>query len=237
MTIRGVLFDVGGPIDMEVEHERLIDALIREAVVSEGFGVDDARYAAANTFAIESFAPDAYAAIAWHLCEHDTDATARVIQRVRQSSEQRSAARGGIELRPGITDVLHRLHGAGLRLGLAANQPARIIAELDRHGIGRLFTHREVSGHHGYRKPDVRLFLRALEDLGVAPAETVMVGDRIDNDIVPARLLGMRTVLIRTGRHAGQQPRSPDEVPDAEVADSDGMEAAIAFRTSGALIQ
>jgi putative hydrolase of the HAD superfamily len=101
------------------------------------------------------------------------------------------------------------------------------MAELDGHGIGGLFAHREVSGHHGYRKPDVRLFLRALDGLGVGAEETVMVGDRIDNDVVPARLLGMRTVLIRTGRHASQQPRSPEEVPDVEVADVAGMESAI----------
>jgi len=44
-----------------------------------------------------------------------------------------------------------------------------------------------------------------------------MVGDRIDNDITPARTLGMRTVLFRTGRHAAQQPRAWDEVPDADV--------------------
>jgi FMN phosphatase YigB (HAD superfamily) len=46
-----------------------------------------------------------------------------------------------------------------------------------------------------------------------------MVGDRIDNDIAPARMLGRRTVLFRTGRHIAQQPRCVDEVPDVEVSD------------------
>jgi len=227
VTVCAVLFDVGGPIDLEVEHERLIDAAIREAVAHEGFAVDDERYAAANVHAIESFAPDAYAAIAWDLCEHNPAATRRVLEQLRAGGDARTAQRGGIELRPGVAAMLQQLHGCGLRLGLAANQPVRVIAELDRQGIGGLFTHREVAGHHGYRKPDVRLILRALEELGVAPDEAVMVGDRIDNDIVPARLLGMRTVLIRTGRHAAQQPRSPDETPDAEVFDVAGMQAAI----------
>jgi HAD superfamily hydrolase (TIGR01509 family) len=225
--IRAVLFDVGGPIDMEGEHERLIDAAIREAVALEGCAADEARYADANRYAIESFAPDAYAAIVWHLCRGDEAAARRVLGRVRAESDRRNARRRGIELRPGVAGMLQRLHARGLRLGLAANQPARVIAELDRYGIGQYFAHREVSGHHGYRKPDVRLFLRALDDLGVTPEEAVMVGDRIDNDIVPARLLGMRTVLIRTGRHAAQQPRSAEEVPDVEVADAAGMESAI----------
>ena len=84
-----------------------------------------------------------------------------------------------------------------------------------------------MSGTHGYRKPDVRLFLRCCEDLGVTPEECVMVGDRIDNDVAPARMLGMRTVLFRTGRHASQHPRSADEVPDAEVRDVAGLRTAL----------
>jgi len=83
------------------------------------------------------------------------------------------------------------------------------------------------SEHHGYRPPDVRLFLRACEDLGVEPGECIMVGDRVDNDIAPARLLGMRTVLLRAGRHIAQQPRSLDEVPDFEVRTVEEMRTAI----------
>ena len=115
----------------------------------------------------------------------------------------------------------------GLLLGLAANQPARVVAALDGHGIGHLFSHREVSGHHGFRKPDVRLFLRACEDLAVQPAECIMVGDRIDNDIYPAKSLGMAAVLFRTGRHRDQQPRTLDEVPDAEVSTVEGFATAL----------
>jgi FMN phosphatase YigB (HAD superfamily) len=100
-------------------------------------------------------------------------------------------------------------------------------ATLDRVGVGRYLAHRQVSGRHGFRKPDVRLFLRACEDVGVEPAACVMVGDRIDNDDVAARLLGMRTLLFRTGRHRAQQPRSWEELPDAEVHDTAGLEAAI----------
>jgi ribonucleotide monophosphatase NagD (HAD superfamily) len=54
-----------------------------------------------------------------------------------------------------------------------------------------------------------------------------MVGDRIDNDIVPAKLLNMRTVLIRTGRHHEQQARSWDELPDIEVEDAPGILKAV----------
>lgn len=54
-----------------------------------------------------------------------------------------------------------------------------------------------------------------------------MVGDRIDDDVVPAKLLGMRTVQLRTGRHRLQQPRCWEETPDAEVTDAAGILADI----------
>ena len=214
-AIRAVLFDVGGPIDTEAFSEEINDRAIRAALEAEGIHVTDELYASACDSAVTTFAPDAYASIIWQLAGRDVKLARGAYARFH--SQDRLAARGGIELRPGLAELLAGLHGRGLLLGLAANQPSRIITELDRHGIGQFFTHREVSGHHGFRKPDVRLFLRACADLRVEPAECVMVGDRIDNDIAPAKLLGMRAVLFRTGRHIAQQARSFEELPDAEV--------------------
>ncbi len=219
MTIKAVLFDVGGPLDTEIIHERLFDLHIREALEAEGVEVSDAHYAAANRWAVDSFAWNAYEAIIWRLSGGDADLSRRVLQRVAGRNQERRDARDGFELRDGVPELLKSLHDRGLRIGLAANQPLAILDALDRHGIGRYFHHREVSGTHGYRKPDVRLFLRACDDLGVTPEECIMVGDRIDNDIVPAKWLGMYAVLFRTGRHFEQQPRSWRELPDAEVRD------------------
>jgi len=223
MPIRAVLFDVGGPINTEIEHERRVDAAIRAALVREGVAANEAEYAKACAWAVEHFAPDAHTAIIWRLTKGDMETSPRVYAAFRAEMHEWPA----FELRDGIGDVLAWLHGRGLRLGLAANQPHATLAVLDAHGIGQYFHHREVSGTHGFRKPDVRLFLRCCEDLGIAPEECIMVGDRIDNDIAPARVLGMRTVLFRTGRHAAQQPRSADEVPDVEVRNVAGLRAAL----------
>lgn len=228
MLIRAVLFDVGGPLNTEVNSERLFDAHIREAVADEGAAVDDTNFAAANDWTVASFAPDAYQSIIWRLLGPDAAACRRAYARVAE----RAPERGDFQLRPSIADLLAELRALGLLLGLAANQPRSALVALDGAGIGQLFHHREVSGVHGFRKPDVRLFLRACEDLGVEPAECVMVGDRIDNDIAPARWLGMRTVLLRTGRHIDQQPRSWEETPDAEVRDVVGLRAALTALTS-----
>jgi putative hydrolase of the HAD superfamily len=222
-TNRAVLFDVGGPINTEVAHERGWDAGILAGFTEAGRAVSAERYAAAWRWAVAAFAPNAYAAVIWTLAGGD----APLARAIYDAAARQAHERGAFELRPGIAVLFTSLHERGLLLGLAANQPAAALARLDAAGVGCFFTHREVSGVHGYAKPDVRLFLRACEQLGVAPDACIMVGDRVDNDIAPARLLGMRTVLFRTGRHATQQPRSWDELPDAEVHSVDELCAAL----------
>jgi ribonucleotide monophosphatase NagD (HAD superfamily) len=56
-----------------------------------------------------------------------------------------------------------------------------------------------------------------------------MVGDRIDNDIVPAKALGMATILFRSGRHRRQRARDDSQSPDAVVTDVHGLEQAISL--------
>jgi FMN phosphatase YigB (HAD superfamily) len=98
---------------------------------------------------------------------------------------------------------------------------------LKREGIADLFAYLGLSETTGLRKPDPCAFTAAAEALGVAPAQCIMVGDRIDNDIVPAKSLGMAAVLFRGGRHRKQRPRGPAEEPDAVVTDVMELEAAL----------
>lgn len=225
---RAILFDVGGPLDTEVFHEQLVDRDIRAALMSVGVEVSDGALKRAEEQAVACFAPNAYAAMVWTLTAGNRDVALTAWRYVAERSGARRQERDGFEPRQGMRELLAALHDKGFKLGLAANQYVEAIAELDRFGMGRFFAHREVSGVHGYRKPDVRLFLRACVDLDVTPEQCVMVGDRIDNDIAPARLLGMRTVLFRTGRHRHQQPRSWDEEPDETVYTVDELAHALA---------
>src|SRR5262249_29629264 len=161
----------------------LIDAAVRAALADVEREVDDDAYAAAWRRTVASFAPDAYRAVIWEMCGHDRE-LARTVHARMQARRQ---APGPFELREGIAVLLERLPGGGLLLGSVANHPQQRIAPLDRLGIGRFFAPRGVSGTHSFHKPDVRAFLHACEALGVAPAECVMVGDRVDNDVVPAK--------------------------------------------------
>jgi len=44
-----------------------------------------------------------------------------------------------------------------------------------------------------------------------------MVGDRIDNDIIPAKALGMATVSVRQGWGGKMHPVPPEGEPDAII--------------------
>lgn len=226
--MRAILFDVGGPIDMEFAHEIAMDGAIAAACGLEGIPVGQAALDTASERAVEAFASDAYAHMIETLCG-DPGTVERVRRRVRAMTDNVDV----FQLRPDIAELLRKLHEQGLNLGIVANQPDRMRERLEREGIAGLFDHHCLSGVTGFRKPDTRAFAAAVEALGVAPAECIMVGDRIDNDIAPAKALGMATILFRTGRHRRQKPRSPAEEPDAIVTDVAELKAAIDRLRSG----
>ncbi len=68
-------------------------------------------------------------------------------------------------------------------------------------------------------KPTAAYFEAALAELDAAPAETVMVGDDIDSDIGAAKRLGLRGVLVRTGKFRASSLAEAEVEPDA-VLDS-----------------
>lgn len=102
-----------------------------------------------------------------------------------------------------VAEALRAFSRSGLRLGVASNaQPytERELAEaLAGAGLARaIFTPALCfwSYAHGFSKPDPHVFqiLNArLAALGIAPGETLMVGDRLDNDIEPAKAAGWHT--------------------------------------------
>jgi HAD superfamily hydrolase (TIGR01662 family) len=223
MPYRAILFDVGGPIDLEFAWEIAVDGAIASACGLEGIRVDQAMIDEASEAAVTAFAPDAYAFMVEHLCGGDPKTAKRV-------SERRRAMVAGLDvfqMRPEVPALLRRLANRGLKLGIVANQPAGMAERLQREGIADLFEHVGITGLTGLRKPDPRAFMAACDALAVTPADTIMVGDRIDIDVAPAKALGMAAILFRGGRHRRQKPRSPAEEADAAVADVLELEAAL----------
>ena len=90
--------------------------------------------------------------------------------------------------------VLDELRSHELKIGLISNGQ-RDLEEFTRHHLLDVDT---VVGSkaHGRIKPHASIFVAALEALGVAADETVMVGDSYEDDIEGARALGIRAILL-----------------------------------------
>jgi arabinose operon protein AraL len=63
-------------------------------------------------------------------------------------------------------------------------------------------------------KPSPIMLEVALETLGVGAADCVIVGDRIETDIVMGKRLGLATVLVLTGVTRADDPRIAELRPD-----------------------
>jgi HAD superfamily hydrolase (TIGR01509 family) len=97
---------------------------------------------------------------------------------------------------PGALAAIERL-GRHYHLGLIANQGAECRAHLAALGWLERFEVVAFSEERGHFKPDAGLFRDALGQAGAAPEESLIVGDRVDNDIAPAAALGMATAWVR----------------------------------------
>lgn len=103
------------------------------------------------------------------------------------------------------------------RLGLIANQNPGLESRLRDFGIAHLFEVTASSAEVGIAKPDFRIFLWALEQANCRPEEAMMIGDRLDNDIVPAAKLGMKTLWVTQGSFRCDNLSLYDAKPDYAV--------------------
>ena len=109
------------------------------------------------------------------------------------------------------------------RLGIIANQPVGTKDRLCEYGVGQYISLVLSSAEEGLEKPDREIFLRALSLAGCEAADAVMIGDRPDNDIMPAKSLGMKTVRITQGL-GGLMPVTSDEMrADVTVSSLDEL--------------
>jgi len=112
---------------------------------------------------------------------------------------------------PGMAEAAREL-AKHYRLGIIANQPHEVVALLEERGLLRLFEIHGVSADVGFEKPDPRIFEWALRVAKVEPQQAIMIGDRIDNDVKPAKALGMKTLwLSMTAERRGWVPRDEFE--------------------------
>lgn len=85
------------------------------------------------------------------------------------------------------------------KIGIIANQSLGTEERLAHQGILKFINLIVASAEEGVAKPDRRIFEIALERSNCKPVNAIMIGDRIDNDIIPAKRMGMNTIWIKQG--------------------------------------
>ncbi|PRZ09336.1 HAD superfamily hydrolase (TIGR01509 family)/HAD superfamily hydrolase (TIGR01549 family) [Isoptericola sp. CG 20/1183] len=96
-----------------------------------------------------------------------------------------------------VRPALAALRDAGFAVVVAGNQPPQARAALEAMDLP--VDSIRTSDEWGVEKPDPRFFAAVAELTGVPPSDIAYVGDRLDNDVLPAADAGMRPVLVRRG--------------------------------------
>lgn len=109
------------------------------------------------------------------------------------------------DLYPDALACLEKARASGRIVGIAGNQPAGLEAQLRVLGFTADFI--AASREWGVSKPSKEFFTRVIAATGVSASEILYVGDRLDNDILPAKSVGMRTAFLVRGPWAHIQAR------------------------------
>ena len=109
---------------------------------------------------------------------------------------------------PDALACIAALRSRGLIVGIAGNQPEAAAAALRACGTSADFI--ATSTGWGIEKPSPRFFGRIAEVVGMPPSAIAYVGDRLDNDIIPARNAGMVAIFLRRGPWGLAHANSPD---------------------------
>jgi HAD superfamily hydrolase (TIGR01549 family) len=136
------------------------------------------------------------------------------------AAEDPDGLRNGFDADDLYTDVrpaLSALREAGLHLVVAGNQPPRALAALEAMDLP--VDAIRNSAELGVEKPEPGFFAKIAALAGFAPQEIAYVGDRLDNDVLPAADAGMVPFLIRRGPWGYLHSRRP-AAARATVVDS-----------------
>jgi HAD superfamily hydrolase (TIGR01509 family) len=123
------------------------------------------------------------------------------------ATSERANWRRGVRLYQDVVPTLGLLRRAGVRLAIVTNASEEAAGVIPALGLDRLVDAVVASCDAGSVKPD--LLLLAMREVGVTPAETLLVDDE-PAQVGAARRLGLDAILIRRG--------SPEGPEDGDVA-------------------
>ncbi len=214
--IKAVLFDIGGPIDSEILNDKLLKLHFIEEFSKHNITIDDSDIENCLAKLINNFDKNIYLSLCEYFSNDNDNIKISVYKNILFRSKERDLIRKAPEISNDVFEVLKYL-SINYKLGVVANQTLDALKLLKNTGINKYFRNFEVSESIGFAKPDERIFLYVMNMLEVSNEECIMIGDRIDNDIIPANNLNIYSIRIKTGRFTYQVPRDISEKPKYEI--------------------
>jgi putative hydrolase of the HAD superfamily len=217
-----VLFDLDGTLcEYRRPGERVLAASFEAVGVDPFFAVDE-YYDRYGEFAPESSGPRELRQRAFEAIAVDRGRD-RALGRDLAAAYADRRDHAAVDPLPGTPEVVRDL-ADDRRVGLVTNGgPAMQRTKLASLGVDDAFETVVFAGHHNEgvgsvpAKPDPAPFNLALRNLGVAPGDTVYVGNAPEADVAGGAAAGLTTVLVGD-RDPADGPVAPDHAVDA-VAD------------------
>jgi putative hydrolase of the HAD superfamily len=209
-----VFFDAGGVLLDETENERLRAEIIVEILEKKKSGYTKEKYWNDVERAVHLYVSNVYNYILWRKIREEKEYKAALREMEKEWKERKPK----IKLMRNIDKVIP-LIAENYRIGILGQYNYELKLELQQKNLLQYFTYQDTQEEFRITKPDPRYFESVLSKAGVEAVNSIMVGDRIDKDIIPAKMIGMKTVRIRTGIHKDQKPRQYEEIPDYEIDD------------------
>jgi putative hydrolase of the HAD superfamily len=117
---------------------------------------------------------------------------------------------------PGAHEAIDAFKARGVRLALVTNGNADMQrAKIERFALAHRFDHIQIEGEHGFGKPEEKAYLHAMDALGVGPADTWMIGDNLEWEIVAPQRLGIYAIWIDV--HGDGLPEGSTVRPDRVI--------------------
>ena len=218
-SVQWLFIDIGGPIVNDDRAVLYVFDKLKETLIARGEDFSDTDFAAAQLAVLRSATTSITASILQCLTgttEHEAEVRADLVRELSGIGYDEFKALN--PLRRGAREALELL-SQQYKLATLSNNASMIREVLRDYRVDRYFSIIGISEAVGFSKPDLQFFQYILDEAGCRSDEVMMVGDRIDIDIVPARALGMRTALVRAGLYGreGHAPTSEIETPEVTV--------------------
>ncbi|MBS7622642.1 HAD family hydrolase [Candidatus Bathyarchaeota archaeon] len=227
MSLKAVLFDLGGTLTSRNIEDRLVDegALrsLSAIIASKGYTISEGclleeywrNYQIVNDlrerFSVEIPMKSWLGSLIYRLCDRNiADEVIRIAENHLVEARVNSAA-----LLPGTEWVLETLISK-YRLGVVTNTSSERVSYgvIQRLGLNRFFECVVTSAELGIRKPYPGVFHFALREMGVESEEAVFVGNSYTDDVVGSLRAGMRSCFVGEWEEVSERIYEPDAIVD-----------------------